>query len=75
MRTHPGALLSEDNVVDGLIECPLHFGLFITGKAQGPPVTRDSPKHKPRGPSVICYHCYLAYIAPLKQEEGDDFGR
>jgi nitrite reductase/ring-hydroxylating ferredoxin subunit len=41
--THAGALLSEGDVVEGLIECPLHFGLFeiLTGKAQGAPVTRD----------------------------------
>jgi nitrite reductase/ring-hydroxylating ferredoxin subunit len=41
--THAGARLSEGEVVEGLIECPLHFGLFeiLTGKAQGAPVTRD----------------------------------
>ena len=41
--THANALLSEGVVVEGYIECPLHFGLFEirTGKAAGAPVTRD----------------------------------
>jgi len=41
--THASARLSQGEVVDGYIECPLHFGLFdiATGKAQGAPVVRD----------------------------------
>ncbi|MGY8635489.1 non-heme iron oxygenase ferredoxin subunit [Bradyrhizobium sp. 14AA] len=41
--THANGLLSCGQIVDGYIECPLHFGLFevATGKAQGAPVTRD----------------------------------
>jgi nitrite reductase/ring-hydroxylating ferredoxin subunit len=41
--THANGVLSQGEVVDGYIECPLHFGLFEipTGKAQGAPVTRD----------------------------------
>jgi nitrite reductase/ring-hydroxylating ferredoxin subunit len=41
--THAGALLSAGEVVEGYIECPLHFGLFeiATGRAQGGPVARD----------------------------------
>lgn len=41
--THGQARLSEGEVVEGYIECPLHFGLFeiATGKAAGAPVTRD----------------------------------
>ena len=41
--THGQACLSDGEVVEGYIECPLHFGLFeiATGKAAGAPVTRD----------------------------------
>lgn len=41
--THMAARLSEGEVVECYIECPLHFGLFDirTGKAQGAPVTQD----------------------------------
>ncbi|WP_375461616.1 non-heme iron oxygenase ferredoxin subunit [uncultured Enterovirga sp.] len=41
--THGNALLSEGEVVEGYIECPLHFGLFEirTGRAAGAPVSRD----------------------------------
>jgi nitrite reductase/ring-hydroxylating ferredoxin subunit len=41
--THANGLLSRGEVVNGYIECPLHFGLFevATGKAQGAPATRD----------------------------------
>ncbi len=41
--THANALLSEGEVVDGYVECSLHFGLFeiATGKAQGAPVSVD----------------------------------
>lgn len=41
--THGQACLSQGEVVEGYIECPLHFGLFeiATGKASGAPVTRD----------------------------------
>jgi len=41
--THANGILSQGEVVDGYIECPLHFGLFeiATGKAQGAPVARD----------------------------------
>lgn len=41
--THGQACLSEGEVVEGHIECPLHYGLFeiATGKAAGAPVTRD----------------------------------
>lgn len=41
--THGQACLSQGEVVEGYIECPLHFGLFeiATGKAAGAPVTRD----------------------------------
>lgn len=41
--THGAARLSAGEVVEGYIECPLHFGLFeiATGKAAGAPVTRD----------------------------------
>ena len=41
--THAGALLSAGEVVEGFIECPLHFGLFdiATGRAEGGPVARD----------------------------------
>ncbi|TGD96776.1 Rieske (2Fe-2S) protein [Methylobacterium nonmethylotrophicum] len=41
--THAGALLTEGEVVEGYIECPLHYGLFeiATGRAQGGPVCRD----------------------------------
>lgn len=41
--THGQARLSQGEVVEGYIECPLHFGLFeiATGKAAGAPVTRD----------------------------------
>jgi nitrite reductase/ring-hydroxylating ferredoxin subunit len=41
--THANGVLSQGEVVDGYIECPLHFGLFeiSTGKAQGAPVTHD----------------------------------
>ena len=41
--THANGVLSKGEVVDGYIECPLHFGLFeiATGKAQGAPVIRD----------------------------------
>ncbi|GJD52881.1 Anthranilate 1,2-dioxygenase ferredoxin subunit [Methylobacterium crusticola] len=41
--THQNALLSEGEVVEGYIECPLHYGLFeiATGRAQGAPVCRD----------------------------------
>ncbi len=39
--THANATLSEGEIVEGYIECPLHFGLFeiATGKAAGAPVT------------------------------------
>lgn len=38
--THASVTLSDGEVVDGYIECPLHFGLFEvrTGKAAGAPV-------------------------------------
>lgn len=41
--THGQARLSEGEVGEGYIECPLHFGLFEirTGKAAGAPVSRD----------------------------------
>ena len=41
--THGSARLSEGEVVEGYIECPLHYGLFeiCSGKAQGAPVTSD----------------------------------
>jgi nitrite reductase/ring-hydroxylating ferredoxin subunit len=41
--THANARLSEGEVVEGYVECPLHFGLFeiATGRAAGAPVTRD----------------------------------
>ena len=41
--THAQARLSDGEVVEGYVECPLHFGLFdiATGKAAGAPVTRD----------------------------------
>lgn len=41
--THATARLSEGEVVEGYIECPVHFGLFEvrTGKAAGAPVTVD----------------------------------
>ena len=41
--THGSARLSAGEVVEGYIECPLHFGLFEirTGKAAGAPVSRD----------------------------------
>lgn len=41
--THGAARLSEGEVVDGYIECPLHFGLFeiATGRAAGAPVSRN----------------------------------
>ena len=41
--THGRATLSEGEVVEGYIECPLHFGLFEirTGKAAGAPVSVD----------------------------------
>ena len=41
--THSNATISEGEVVEGYIECPLHFGLFeiATGKAAGAPVTVD----------------------------------
>ncbi len=41
--THAHARLSEGEVVEGYIECPLHFGLFeiATGTAAGAPVTRN----------------------------------
>lgn len=41
--THGRACLSEGEVVEGYIECPLHFGLFeiATGRAAGAPVTHD----------------------------------
>ncbi|WP_298967056.1 non-heme iron oxygenase ferredoxin subunit [uncultured Methylobacterium sp.] len=41
--THAEARLSEGEVAEGCIECPLHYGLFeiATGKALGGPVSRD----------------------------------
>lgn len=41
--THGAARLCEGEVVDGYIECPLHFGLFEirTGRAAGAPVGTD----------------------------------
>ena len=41
--THANASLSEGEVVEGCIECPLHFGLFdiATGRAMGAPVSMD----------------------------------
>ena len=41
--THGNACLSQGEVVEGYIECPLHFGLFeiATGKAAGAPVSVD----------------------------------
>jgi nitrite reductase/ring-hydroxylating ferredoxin subunit len=41
--THADACLAEGEVVEGHIECPLHFGLFDirTGKAAGAPVAID----------------------------------
>ncbi|MDA9488950.1 non-heme iron oxygenase ferredoxin subunit [Bradyrhizobium sp. CCBAU 11361] len=41
--THANGLLSCGQIVDGYIECPLHFGLFeaATGKARSAPVTRN----------------------------------
>ncbi len=41
--THGSARLSAGEVVEGYVECPLHFGLFEirTGKAAGAPVGRD----------------------------------
>ena len=41
--THGRAQLSEGEVVEGYIECPLHFGLFeiATGRAAGAPVSVD----------------------------------
>jgi nitrite reductase/ring-hydroxylating ferredoxin subunit len=41
--THAFALLSNGEIVDDLIECPAHFGLFEirTGKAAGSPVDCD----------------------------------
>ena len=39
--THANVILSVGEVVEGYIECPLHFGLFEirTGKAAGAPVS------------------------------------
>lgn len=41
--THAFAILTEGHVENGCVECPLHQGLFDirTGRAVGPPVTRD----------------------------------
>ena len=41
--THANACLAEGEVVEGHVECPLHFGLFDirTGRAAGAPVTVD----------------------------------
>jgi len=41
--THQHAILSDGEVVDGFIECPIHYGLFeiFSGKAQGAPVCID----------------------------------
>lgn len=48
--THGNALLSDGEVVDGYIECPLHFGLFEirTGKAAGAPVSVDLRRYRSR---------------------------
>lgn len=41
--THANACLSDGEVVEGYIECPVHFGLFeiATGRAAGAPVSVD----------------------------------
>jgi nitrite reductase/ring-hydroxylating ferredoxin subunit len=41
--THANGRLSEGEIFEGYVECPVHFGLFeiATGKAQGAPVTSD----------------------------------
>ena len=41
--THAHARLAEGYLQDGIIECPLHQGLFdvATGKAVGAPVSQD----------------------------------
>ncbi|OAS12357.1 Rieske (2Fe-2S) protein [Methylobacterium platani] len=41
--THADVPLTDGEIVEGLIECPAHYGLFeiATGRARGGPVCRD----------------------------------
>lgn len=45
--THGAALLSDGDMEDGEVECPLHAGLVDvrTGRATGAPITRDTRRH------------------------------
>ena len=45
--THGAALLSDGDMEDGEVECPLHAGLVDvrTGHATGAPITRDTRRH------------------------------
>ena len=46
--THGAALLSDGDMEDGEVECPLHAGLVDvrTGRALGGPITRDTRHHE-----------------------------
>lgn len=48
--THGQAVLSEGVLEDGVIECPLHAGLFDvrTGRALGAPALRDVASYQVR---------------------------
>ncbi|MFK4441277.1 naphthalene 1,2-dioxygenase system ferredoxin subunit [Caballeronia udeis] len=45
--THGAALLSDGDMENGEVECPLHAGLVDvrTGRALGAPITRDTRHH------------------------------
>jgi len=48
--THGNAQLTDGEVEDGQVECPLHAGVFDlrSGKALGAPLTRDLRSHAVR---------------------------
>ena len=48
--THGNALLTDGELEDFEIECPLHAGVFDirSGKATGSPATRSARRHKTR---------------------------
>ena len=48
--THGNALLTDGELEDCLIECPLHAGLVDvrTGKAAGAPINRDARAYRAR---------------------------
>ena len=72
--THANALLSDGEVVEGYIECPLHFGLFNirTGEAAGAPVSVDLTVYPVR---VKGTRIEIALHGPAHSGEGPGGGR